>query len=45
VRVKPKTIGIAAVTHKTLGYEIYAVCNAWQTDPFNIWIASGQAYP
>jgi len=41
MRVEPKTIGIAAVTHNH--YAKSSMPFTWQTDRF-IWIALGQAY-
>jgi len=41
MRVEPKTIGIAALTHTPLAMR--STPFEWQTDPF-IWIVSGQAY-
>jgi len=42
VKVEPRSIGIAAVTHNC--YTMRPMPLEWQSAPF-IWIASGQAYP
>jgi len=44
VRVEPKAIGVAAITHNAYAARSMPFVFEWQTDLF-IWIAICQAYP